>query len=229
MLHKSREDFHQPPVLRPGYLEALEKELPRYSRLDGNEEPVHIGFVCDLFAGDVADARSVLEAFVRHGVPFQVLTKNPRMALEFVELFKACDASLGVTLTSIRYDVCADWEPNVLVGTTRLEALRRVREAGVSVWVSLEPVIRPEYTMRVIEELTGEPWFDGEMRVGKMNHVERCPRSLVEKYGLADVMWAPFALEAQRKLEAWGGRYMLKSGLMELLPASSRERYEQRQ
>ena len=80
-LHQSREEFHSNGVPRPGILERLEAEAPRYAE---STEPVLLCFTCDPYQpseGEYRVTRRALEILNRHDVPWTVLTKGGRLAV----------------------------------------------------------------------------------------------------------------------------------------------------
>ena len=227
VLHMTRDVFCRPPVLREGYLEALERELPDYSLDAGNSDPIHIGFVCDPYSpGEDGQTRQVLEAFVRHNVPFTLLTKGGMRAVRDFDLLQGHAASLGVTMTGCE-STRMEWEPGAAPVSDRERSLVVAHEAGIPTWVSIEPVLVPEEALWLIGDLPRCFGVD-EIRVGRVNHLASMDSALVENYGLRDVDWTAFANMAYDALVASGvERFTLKRGLVELLDEQRAEGYRE--
>lgn len=192
-----RTDNPRPRVSLP----ALRQEV---ASLRGTAEPVLLSFACDPYPAiehELCVTRNVLRVFRDFRVPFQVLTKAgdlPRR--DFGLYFEGC--RFAVTLTLLDEDMRKEWEPGAAPTEVRIENLREAKRAGISTWVSLEPVIDPEQTLELIK-ITA-PFVD-EFRIGKLNHLS------------SDIDWRAFLLRALALVERLGKRYLVKRDLLAYL------------
>ena len=88
--------------------------------------------------------RGALELALRYGFGFTLITKSARV-LRDLDLLRAINdrtkCVVQMTLTTADEDLCRKLEPNVSTTAERVEALHRLREAGVPTVVWLCPVL----------------------------------------------------------------------------------------
>jgi DNA repair photolyase len=161
-----------------------------------------------------------------------VLTKAPWRGLDACDDLLGPEATLGVSLVWYPlYDTHAEmWEPGAETPTMRWAAMGRACTAGIPLWVSVEPVIVPSQALDLIHLLTlgVQNVRPQEIRVGKLNHLHLIPEDLRRRFAVDDIDWNAFALESHRLLYRWGGKYMLKAGLVERLPGNELREYNMR-
>jgi len=170
-----------------------------------------VSFTSDPYPPEEKDrglTRRVLEVLSRcrwHRV--LVLTKNPKLALRDVDLFKKHgDMWLGTTVISLKR---TDWEPNAPPPEERLEALREAHEEGVKTWLSIEPII-PGITypqLIVAETLDYVDWYV----LGAFNYFSRFARNM-KKFMLRE-WYRRHVREAIETLEINGRPYFVKREL----------------
>lgn len=199
VLEKSRADFvrHGPP--RAGLLSALRRDL---AELGPGPEQVFMCFTCDPYqpAGvESGITRAAIETIHHHGRGVRILTKAGVAAVRDLDLFGPADA-FGVSLTTLDRAVSARWERNAAPPEDRIEAMTRFHKAGISTWVSLEPVIDPQATLEIIRATYR---VVDEYKLGPINY------SPLAK----SVDWRSFAYEAKDLLEGLGCRYYFKQDL----------------
>jgi len=194
-----------PYTLKPGILEALEREAPRYS---GDPRRVLLCFTGDPYPPcDNYATRLALQVLRDREVRFSVLTKAAWRAAEDFDLYRCgpdgdwFGQTFAVTNEAQRYD----WEPGASHIGDRMDAAREARRRGIYTWASLEPVIFPAQMLEFIPVLA--QCID-EFRVGKLNYMT--PPEPVD--------WERFALDAVEVLQATGRRWKLKRDLAGLLP-----------
>lgn len=166
--HTTREEFHREAVLRPGILEALAKDAPKFA---GSEIPVHLCFTCDPFPAGVpqrvhptVQALRILKA---HNIPAAILTKG-RPPLEALGLLAGMPgSSFGVSLTAMSCDAALEWEPHAASPGHRLHGLELAYQHGIRTWVSLEPIIDPRWTEAIIERTYR---IVGHYKLGRLNY-----------------------------------------------------------
>lgn len=71
-----------------------------------------------------------------------ILTKSGSGIVRFLPWLEDCRAKVGITLTSLEE---TKWEPHAEEPYLRLLALQKAKEAGLSTYISIEPII-PEFT-----------------------------------------------------------------------------------
>jgi hypothetical protein len=195
-----------PYTLRPGILEALAKEAPKYS---GDPRRVLLCFTGDPYPPDDNWAtREALQILYDNSVRFSVLTKGGMRAARDFDLYELGDVEgdwFGQTIAAASEYRREQWEPGAALLQDRSLAFQEAHQRGIWTWVSMEPVLVPEETLYSIEMLT--PWVD-EFRVGKLNYQQ--PPEPVD--------WPEFALAAVEALQATGRKWMLKQDLACLLP-----------
>lgn len=201
-IRESRETFYAAPKPRAGVMQALRKQLNR-TAFTG---PVLLCFTCDPYQpiNDEYDlAGQAIRVLKQHGVPIELLTKGGKRAGKDLHLLGAAD-QVGATLTFVSDADSRHWEPGAALPAERFELLKEAKRLGIPTWASLEPVIDPVQTLRIIADTRA---FVDLYKVGKLNHHPLAAR----------IDWARFATEARRMLVAQGSRHYLKEDLRQHL------------
>jgi len=149
--------------------------------------------------------RRVLEILDRNKVPFQVLTKNPALALRDLDVFKRAGGHLATTVLFLDEALRDKWEPGAPKPLDRLYAMKVAHENGVYTWASVEPVVDPVEALKVIERAS--PYID-LWKVGRLNYVE----------GANDIDWKKFAFDVVKLLKSLNKNYIIKKDLAVFLP-----------
>jgi len=127
-LHLTREEFNA-PGRREGLLDAVRRQLERNTVKDR----VLLCFTCDPYGPldrEVEDTRAVLELFLEHDVPCQVLTKGVHADRDF-DLLQELDAAFAVTMTFIDDMNRREWEPFSAPVARRLALVREAHDLGI--------------------------------------------------------------------------------------------------
>lgn len=199
-LRISREEFHREVTPRPGILEQLRKDAPKYA---GGQDSVLLCFTCDPYPEVGSElTREALLILKEHDVPVQVLTKAGARAERDFDVLAGMRARFGVTLVFSREYSRRAWEPGTAVLDGRHISLRRAHSLGIPTFVSLEPIIVPQQALDVIRECA--PFAD-EFRLGKLNHHPAAALVDWEK-------WAPIIVQAARDT---GRAVLVKESLRE--------------
>lgn len=150
--------------------------------------------------------RYVIGILVDHDLPFTILTKGgTRIFRDFDLLMNYPLFRFGTSLSFFCDDFNArKWEPNAALVEDRIRAIVTAHQAGISTWVSLEPVIIPEHAIQLIKRI--HPFVD-HWKIGKLNHYPAR-----EKY----VDWIRFHDEVVNLLDDLGADYYLKNSLTRL-------------
>lgn len=145
--------------IKVNVVEVLERELARPS---WRRETVVVGAATDPYQpaeGRYRLTRGCVEAFARTSTPFGLITRSPLVVRDIDVLVAAgCRAEVSVTFSIPCLDerVWRLTEPGTAPPRKRLEALRRLVEAGVRASVALAPVLpgisdRPDQLAAVVE------------------------------------------------------------------------------
>ncbi len=212
-LRRNREEFHQRSLPRVNVIQELEKDC---RRLAGRENPrVLLCFSCDPYGPQDAEygiTRRAIETLHRYGLCAQILTKGGMRAARDFDLLTERDA-FAVTLTFTSENDSREWEPKAVLPVERYEVLREAHRRGIPTWASLEPVIDPEQSLRIILD-TCE--FVDLYKIGKLNYRPEAK----------GIDWARFARSAMELLERLGKDYYLKRDLCDEARMPYRERAE---
>ena len=137
-------DFETQLFFKPQAAALLEAELsrPRYK-----PELIHIGGNTDPYQPQerkLMITRSVIEVLVRFRHPFSVITKSA-MVLRDLDLLGAAAREdlvrVAISVTSLDRKLARSMEPRAATPEKRIEAVRRLSEAGVPVTVMFAPTI----------------------------------------------------------------------------------------
>lgn len=144
--------------------------------------------------------RQALGMLNEAGAAVAVLTKAGERCLRDLDLFTSWRGKIkvGATLTFCDPDKSKEREPNAALPQERVEALRRLHEAGVRTWASIEPIIEASESLAVIERSL--PFVD-EYMLGKLNHIPN------------DTDWPQFLSDAVALLRGASKPFYVKEGL----------------
>jgi DNA repair photolyase len=195
--------------LRPFSLQPSAFSLP---------SSVHLCFTCDPYQPLEARhqlTRSAIQLLHAAGIAVQILTKAAdRASRDFDLLVPSAPAncnlqtanSFGVTLTFADEVAARTWEPNADPPYTRMAVLKEAHKRGIPTWASLEPVIDPAETLRLVD-LTHD--YVDFYRVGPLNYFPQIT---------AGINWRRFAQDITERFSRYGSRHELKTALRSLLP-----------
>lgn len=208
-LFMSREGFHGSPQPRPGIIDALRREAPKYR---GTEKRLLLCFTCDPYQpidDEYRLTRQALEILIENEIPSQVLTKGGLRASRDFDLLQAGGGWFATSLVFLDDTDRQYWEPGAASVSSRVEAIQKAHDLGIHAWVSVEPVIDPQQALDLIHELS--PIVDG-WKVGKLNHHPHA--KLID--------WRAFTHELVAALEATGREFLIKDSLQPYLPSSTK-------
>ena len=203
-IRMKREVFHASPKPRQDIIAKLEADA---RKLKGEDlPPILLCFTCDPYQPAEEEhhiTRQAIEVLHRYGHKVQVLTKGGLRSTRDFDLLGPGDA-YAATLTFLDAGLSRLWEPHASSPTERLRALSEAHDRGITTWASLEPVIDPEQSLRIIEEAA--PYVD-LFKVGKLNNHPLA----------AEIDWRDFGTRAVRLLEDLGKDYYIKADLRRYL------------
>jgi len=188
------------PTPRPGILDALRKDAKKYAN---TQDRVLLCFTSDPYCPEAAASgvtRQALEILREHNISFQVLTKGGMRATADFDLYGKHDA-FATTLTFLDPNQSELFEPGAALPADRVLAILNAHRKGIETWVSLEPVLDPAESLRIIRE-THE--FVDLFKIGKLNH---------DKAREAEIDWGRFGWRAVALCDKYGVDYYVKDDL----------------
>lgn len=156
---------------RDNIIEAVERDCQYLATALGDRCPeIHMTFLGDCYQPaelDLCLTRQIIILFIKYNLPFTILTKSPLILRDVDLLGPYKKFRAGFSFTTVNPDEARAWEPGLLDVGQRIHTLQQFAGFGKPVWVSLEPVMRIESTLGVIEELKTIPDF---YWIGALNH-----------------------------------------------------------
>lgn len=202
---EARHRFKSKVEPAPNVLDRITKDLRRVGKLP---EPVFLCFTCDPYPADPLVnmyTRDIIEIVLNSDNAVNILTKAGTRAtrdFDMIETDRRC--KIGATLTFFDEALSREWEPGAAAPINRVELLRTAKARGITTWASIEPVIIPSETLKIME--LALPYVD-EFKIGKWNHDKA-----------ADAIdWRKFSGDAVALMEKNGKRYVLKDDLRKYL------------
>ena len=194
----SKDDFFNHPAVRPGILDALAKDAPKYK---GRE--VQLCFTCDPYQPineELQITRRAIEILKSNDITVRILTKGGIRSLVDFDLLEVGRDWYGATMTFIDKDKSLKWEPEAAWPHEKICCLAAAKKEGFKTWISLEPVIEPEETLSIIRATYN---FVDVFKVGKWNHDARAK----------EIDWAKFVKQAVTLLDYLDKEYYIKEDL----------------
>ncbi len=192
VLRRTHDDFHM-SAPRAGFIPKLIKEATERQQ----KGQVLLCFTCDPYQhldDELQLTRKTIRILHERGFDVCVLTKGGTRALRDLEWFTRRD-TFATTLTTLHDAMSREWEPNAALPADRIRAIKEFHQAGIPTWVSLEPVLDPEYALRIIR-VTSESKIVDLFKVGKLNYHPHAK----------EIDWAQFARDVIALLESCGYR-----------------------
>jgi len=194
---RDRDFYATPAAPRKDVIERLRKEAPKYAHTD---ERLLLCFACDPYCPLEATykiTRAALEVFREFDIPFTVLSKGGTLAARDFDLYGPNDL-YATTLTFLDWEIAVRYEPKAALPEDRIRALQFAKARGISTWVSLEPVINAEASIRIIEATHK---FVDLYKIGKLNYQQN------------ETDWRQFAKKAIATCRKYRTDYYIKSEL----------------
>lgn len=169
----ARRMWNKPVKPRKGLIEALQSQLENGELKQINRQ-VLLSFLCDPYCNEELTCqytRRVLEILLDADIPVAVLTKGGSRATRDFDIFTHFKRfQLGVTLTFDNDNDSTEWEPGASSPSDRIEILKVAHRSGIRTFVSFEPVIDPEQSLRLME--LAAPYTQ-HYKIGRWNHDHR--------------------------------------------------------
>jgi hypothetical protein len=155
---------------------------------------------------DTSLTRETVEVLIERGFAICILTKAGLLrVVRDIDLYRADKDCFAVTLISMDDDFCHHWERNAPLPADRIAALRKFHDAGIYVWVSLEPIIDIDHTIAVIRATHD---FVDHYKFGKINHYPK----------LENQPWRDHTLRVCDELHRYDKSHYVKADLQMYLP-----------
>lgn len=163
----SYEDWIEPRLVE-NTLELLDKEIPK---LESKIQSVQLCFTTDPFMFGYSEVEQMSIAAIKKlnqaGIKCTVLTKG---ILPF-ELSSLSDKNeYGITLISLDEAYRRSVEPGAVSYRARLEALKRLHDAGCKTWISMEPYPTPNQIEQDIAGILKMVSFTDRIIFGRTNY-----------------------------------------------------------
>lgn len=183
-------------------LSGIQKECERFRKSKNGEKQILLSFTGDPYCGfESGQTREVLCAMFDNQCHISILTKNPMKALRDIDIISDFEyIKVGATLTCLNDSDSKRYEPGAPVGSERIEALKIFSENGIKTWVSFEPVLFPDQTLKMIEMISG---FIDHIKIGKLNNHPW------EK----EIDWKTFLVDAVKLCRELGLKFYVKNDL----------------
>jgi len=183
-------------------LSGIQKECERFRKSKNGEKQILLSFTGDPYCGfETGQTREVLSALLDNQCHIAILTKNPMKALRDLDLISEFEnIKVGTTLTCLDDSDSKKCEPGAPTGIERIEGLKLFSECGIKTWVSFEPVLYPEQTLKMIEIVSE---FIDHIKIGKLNNHPR------EK----EIDWKAFLMDAVKLSRNLGLKFYVKNDL----------------
>lgn len=168
MMNRFNSGYNHADVSIEMKLDELEKSILKLSKED-RQKQVLLSFTSDPYNGhETGETSKVLAVLLKHQIHTAILTKNPEKALKDIDLFKKFDHfKIGTTLVVDNEKDRQHWEPGTVSSERRISALEKFADNGIITWASFEPVVTPEQSLKMIQDVAG---FIDHVKVGKLNN-----------------------------------------------------------
>lgn len=202
---QDRGEFNAGAIDRKDYLKALWKDAEKYKAADLHGQ-VMISFTSDPYHPfDTTLTRQSFEVLIKHGLAICALTKGGTRSFRDLDLFRPDKDAFASTLTSLDDRFSQKWESGAALPGDRIAALKKFHERGIFIWVSLEPTISVEHSLRVVDE-THE--FVDLYKVGRVNYLPITKTT----------NWEDYTHRMVDKLQHLGKAHYIKKDLQCFLP-----------
>ncbi len=168
ILRRKKEDFHLNIKVRDNILSLAEEDAYKLSK-EGCKDKILLCFTCDPYQPieiKLGITREILKILNRYNLNFQVLTKGGLEAVRDFDLYKKGDA-FATTLTFANEEYSKLYEPRAPDPESRIASLIEAKKYGIKTWVSLEPIINLNQTLKLID-MTYK--YVDKYKIGKINY-----------------------------------------------------------
>ena len=164
---KTYEDWCE-PKLAANALEILDKEIPRYK---DRIKSVQLCFTTDpfMYGYDEVGEMSIkiMKKLNANDIKCSVLTKGV-LPYELESLSQQNE--YGITIVSLDENFRKEYEPNTASFQDRIDALRKLHDAGCYTWVSIEPYPTPNIIRQELAPILEAVSFVDKIIFGRMHY-----------------------------------------------------------
>lgn len=164
---KSYEDWCSPKLISNA-LELLDKEIPKFK---DKIQSVQLCFTTDPFMYGYPEVAELSIKCIKKlndsGIKCTALTKGI-LPIELSELSQ--DNEYGITLISLDEMFRQEIEPGAAPYKERIEALKKLHDAGCQTWVSIEPYPTPNIIEQSLDEILDAISFADRIIFGRLNY-----------------------------------------------------------
>lgn len=156
------------PKIVSNALEILDKEIPKYIK---DIKYVHLCFTTDPFMMGYPEVTqmslSIIKKLNKHGIKVTTLTKG--IVPEELESLSH-NNEIGISLLSLNEDFRKKYEPNSSKYKDRINSLRKIHDAGIKTWVSIEPFPTPNIVGEDVDKLLESISFVDKIVFGRWHY-----------------------------------------------------------
>jgi DNA repair photolyase len=167
---KSYADWIKPKLVENA-LELLDKEIPKYK---DQIRFVHLCFSTDPFMfrhNEVKDMTlRIIERLNKDNIKCTVLTKGVYPEDLINKARYGSNNEYGITLVSLSEDFKRKFEPFSSPYDDRIASLKRLHDAGLKTWVSMEPYPTPNLIEQNLTKILNKLSFVDKIVFGKLNY-----------------------------------------------------------
>lgn len=186
--------------VRKNIIDLLKKDLEQPLE---KAYPILLCFLCDPYQeialGDGGVTREAIKVIKSSEYQVQILSKAGMQATRDFDLLDSGDF-VAATLTFVTPEKSLKAEPGAALPESRFAYLKEAHKKGYNTWVSLEPVIEVEETLKVIDATKD---YVDLYRLGILNYYS--PPIPID--------WVEYGKKVIEKLEKYGKNYRLKHDL----------------
>lgn len=201
---KSYEDWCEPKLISNA-LSLLDKEIPK---LKDKITSVQLCFTTDPFMFGYPEITELSLSCIKRlndsAIKCTVLTKGI-LPIELSELSN--DNEYGITLISLDEKFRQEVEPGSAPYCERIEALRRLHNAGCKTWVSIEPYPTPNIIEQDFNKILQAVSFCDKIIFGRLNYNKK-----VTEYKGYKQFFNELAQQVINFCDAAGKQYHIKTG-----------------
>jgi DNA repair photolyase len=186
MLCRFNANYNHSVVSSPSNFNELEISA---KKMQGCNKQILLSFTGDPYCNhENGETRKVLEILNKYEHKVAILTKQPNKALKDIDLFLKFGNrfKIGSTLTFDNEKDSKHWESGAALPNERIQALKYFSENGIITWASFEPVIIPEQSLNLLNQVSK---FIDHVKIGKINNYKGIDKS---------IDWAKFIFESVR-------------------------------
>lgn len=212
VIRRNRQDWYDRPVPRLSTQEIQRSAVAWQKKIEEEYYPnsnILLCFVTDPYQPIEEGfklTRATIEILHNHGFTVTILTKAGPLAQRDFDLLGPAD-TFATTLTCTCVWDQRQWEPKAGSTRERIANLERAHQMGIPTWVSMEPVIYPWQTLRLIERVAP---IAGHFKIGTLNYHPK---------GKA-IDWFDFSHKVLTELKHLEARYYIKKDLAKYLGRS---------